>query len=35
MGHYEAEVYVGIGIAAVNWAVKNWVLLRWGVELIS
>ncbi len=35
MGHYEAEVYVGIGIAAVNWVVKNWVLLRWGVELIS
>ena len=35
LGHYEAEVYVGIGIAAVNWAVKNWVLLRWGVELIS
>lgn len=34
LGHYEAEVYVGIGIAAVNWAVKNWALLRWGVELI-
>ncbi len=34
LGHYEAEIYVGIGIAAVNWAVKNGALLGWGVELI-
>lgn len=32
--NYEMEVYVGIGIGAVNWVIKNWVLLEWGVELI-
>ena len=30
----EAEVYVGIGISAVNWAVKNLALFWWGAELI-
>ena len=34
LGHYEAEVYVGIGISAVNWAVKNLALFWWGAELI-
>ncbi len=34
LGHYEAEVYVGIGIGAVNWAVKNLALFWWGAELI-
>ncbi len=34
LGHYEAEVYVGIGIATVNWAVKNLALFWWGAELI-
>mgnify|MGYP002516621687 FL=1 len=35
LGHYEAEVYVGIGIGAVNWAVKNLALFWRGAELIS
>ena len=34
LGHYEAEVYVGIGIGAVNWAVKNLALFWWGAELL-
>ena len=34
LGHYEIEVYVGIGITLVNWAVKNWVLLVMGVRMI-
>ena len=34
LGHYEMEVYVGIGIATVNWAVKNLALFWWGAELI-
>lgn len=34
LGHYEIEVYVGIGIAVVNWVVKNWVLLAMGVKMI-
>jgi len=33
-GHYEVEVYVGIGIILVNWAVKNGALLIMGVKLI-
>lgn len=33
-GHYEYEVYVGIGIVLVNWAVKNWALAVMGVDLI-
>lgn len=32
--HYEYEVYVGIGIILVNWAVKNWALIVLGVNLI-
>ncbi len=32
--HYHMEVYVGIAIILVNWAVKNWALLVLGVDLI-
>ncbi len=31
---YELEVYVGIGIALVNWAVKNLVLVAGGRYMI-
>ena len=31
---YELEVYVGIGIALVNWAVKNLVLVAGGRHMI-
>lgn len=31
---YEAEIYVGLGILAVNWVVKNWVLAAAGIYLI-
>lgn len=31
---YETEIYVGMVIALVNWAVKNWVLVVWGRHLI-
>lgn len=34
LGHYEMDVYVGIGIIVVNWAVKNWALLWLGIRLI-
>ena len=34
LGHYEVEVYVGIGIATVNWAVKNLVLVAGGRHMI-
>lgn len=34
LGHYEAEVYVGAGIIAANWVIKNGVLLTMGVKLI-
>lgn len=33
-GYYEYEVYAGIGIILVNWAVKNWALAVMGVNLI-
>lgn len=31
---YEKEIYVGIGIVALNWAVKNWVLVVRGTLMI-
>lgn len=31
---YEMEIYVGIGVAAVNWVVKNGVVLMGGGYLI-
>lgn len=31
---YEKEIYVGLGIIAVNWAVKNWVLAVMGIPMI-
>lgn len=34
LGNYEAEIYVGIGIIAANWVIKNGVLLAAGVKLI-
>lgn len=32
--NYHMEVYVGIAIILINWTVKNWALLAWGVNLI-
>lgn len=31
---YEKEIYVGVGIAALNWAVKNWALVATGTLMI-
>lgn len=32
--YYETEVYVGIAVILINWAVKNWALMVMGVDLI-
>lgn len=35
LGHFDAFLYLGIGLTAVNWLVKNVLLLGFGVDLLS